>query len=125
MFFAATAVTASENVMTRSVVGDTPVASSAGESAETVGAVVSGAVVSIVTLDASVAELGPVLVAVSLTDPEASRSMTVPSVVQTTVTVIEVPEAADGVIDEHVAVPPELLKSPAAIPLTLSENANV
>ena len=55
MFFAATAVTVSENVITRSAVGETPVALSAGESDETVGAVLSGAVVSIVTLDASAA----------------------------------------------------------------------
>lgn len=82
-------------------------------------------VVVIVTLLASEADAGPVLVAVSLTPPEASRSTTVPSLEHTTVTVIDEPDAADGVNAHPVAVPPAFEKSPLAIPLTDSENASV
>jgi hypothetical protein len=83
-----------------------------------------GAVVSMVTDAASVLE-ALVLPAVSDTPPDARRKTTVPSLVQVTATVIEVPDAADGVNAHPVAVPPLLLKSPEAIPLTLSEKARV
>lgn len=79
----------------------------------------------IVTLEASALLLGPVFDALSLTDPEARRRTTVPSVVQTTDTVMVEPDEADGVKDEHVAVPEALLKSPASIPETVSEKVSV
>ena len=83
-----------------------------------------GAVASIVTDDASVFE-ALVFPAASETPLAARRMTTVPSVEQVTVTVIDVPLEADGVIVEQVAVPLVLLKSPAAIPLTLSEKVRV
>lgn len=92
---------------------------------ETDGGVESAAAVFMVTLDASASELGPVFDALSLTEPDARRITTVPSVVQTTLTVIVVPDAADGVKEEQVAVPDALLKSAAAIPDTFSENTSV
>ena len=85
---------------------------------------VTGAVESIVTLVAAASVDGPVFVAVSDTPPEASVATTVPSEVQTTVTVIDEPDAALGVKAQPVAVP-ELLKSPETIPLTDSLNASV
>jgi len=77
-----------------------------------------------VTLEASAALVGPVLAAASVTPLAASRATTVPSEVHTTLTVIEVPEAADGVNAHPVAVP-VLEKSPEAMPLTDSLNASV
>ena len=59
-------------------------------------------------LDASALLLGPVFPAPSVTEPDASRRTTVPVVpatVQTTVTVMVIPELEDGVNDVHVAVP--------------------
>jgi hypothetical protein len=78
----------------------------------------------IVTLEASVCALGPVLLAASETLPDERRKTTVPSELQTTATVIEVPEDAFGVNVHEVAVP-VLLKSPDATPLTDSLNTNV
>ena len=83
-----------------------------------------GADRSIVTLEASVLEAGPVLPAVSVTPLAARRATTVPSEQLATVTVIDVPEAADGVNTQPVAVP-VLVKSAAAIPETDSEKARV
>ena len=83
-----------------------------------------GFTVSIVTLVAVAADDGPEFVAVSETAPDASLATTVPSEVQTTVTVIDEPDAALGVKAQPVAVP-ELLKSPETIPLTDSLNASV
>ena len=93
--------------------------------ADTDGGVVSAMLVSIVTSEASVLLLGPEFDALSCTDPEARRSTSVPSVVQTTVTVTVDPDAEDGVKDEHVAEPDALLKSAASIPETFSENSSV
>lgn len=89
------------------------------------GGVVSATLVSIVTLEASALLLGPVLPASSVTEPDASRRTTSPSVVHTTVTVIVVPEDPDGENDAHEALPEALLKSPEAIPETFSENSRV
>lgn len=86
--------------------------------------VVVGAVVSMVTLVASAIEVGPVLFAESATALAASRAMTVPSEEQVTVTVIEVPDAAEGVKVQPVAVP-VFVKSPVPMPETDSENASV
>jgi hypothetical protein len=83
-----------------------------------------GFTVSIVTLVAVAADDGPEFVAVSETAPDASLATTVPSEVQTTVTVIEVPESVLGVKSQPVAVP-VLLKSSEAMPLTVSLKANV
>ena len=68
----------------------TSVAPSLGDDELSVGAVVSGEVVSIVTDDADAAAEGPVFDAESVTPPEASLATTVPSEVQITVTVIDV-----------------------------------
>jgi hypothetical protein len=83
-----------------------------------------GAVRSIVTLAASVLDVGPVLPAVSVTPFAASRAITVPSEQLATVTVIEVPLEADGVNTQPVAVP-VLEKSLDAILLTDSLKVRV
>ena len=81
-----------------------------------------GAVASIVTDDASVFE-ALVFPAASETPPDLRRNTTVPSVVQVTVTVIDVPLEADGLnVQEAV---PVFVKSSALIPLTLSEKVRV
>ena len=85
-----------------------------------VGAAVVVVVLSMETLAASELLAGPVLPALSVTPFAAIRSMTVPSLVQVTETVIELPEAADGVNAQPAAEPPELLKSPEAMPETVS-----
>jgi hypothetical protein len=77
-----------------------------------------------ITALASVLDVGPVFPAVSVTPLAASRAITVPSEQPATVTVIEVPEAADGVKVQPVAVP-VLEKSPAVMPETLSEKVRV
>jgi hypothetical protein len=81
-------------------------------------------VVSMVTLEASALDAGPVFPATSVTPLVARRATTVPSEVHVTVTVIEVPDVAEG---EKLQPPaePVLEKSPVAIPETLSENASV
>jgi len=91
---------------------------------EAVTTLALGTTVSIVTLDALVALAGPVLPAGSLTELAASLAITVPSEVHATVTVMDVPDDADGVNEQPVAVP-VLEKSPLAIPLTLSEKFSV
>ena len=68
--------------------------------------------------------VGPLLPAVSVTPLAARRATTVPSEQLATVTVTELPEAADGVNTHPVAVP-VLVKSPEAIPDTDSEKARV
>lgn len=63
---------------------------------------------SIVTLAASELLLGPVLPALSVTEPDANLTTTVPVVpvtVHPTVTVMVVPDDEDGVNEEQVAVP--------------------
>ena len=83
-----------------------------------------GAVRSTVNEAASRALAGPELLAESETDPEASLKTTVPSEQEETVTVIEEPEAAEGVKTQPVAVP-VLEKSAAVRPETDSEKARV
>jgi len=83
-----------------------------------------GDVVSIVTLEADAADEGPVLLAESVTPPDASLAITVPSEVQTMLKVIDVPDESLGVKVQPVAVP-VLLKSPDAMPLTVSLKASV
>ena len=83
-----------------------------------------GGVLSIVTEEASVLAVGPVLPAVSVTPLAARRATTVPSKQPATVMVIEEPEAADGVKVQPVAVP-VLVKSDEAIPETDSEKVRV
>ena len=110
-------VIASLPVTVNVIVADVEVASVAAK-------VTVGAVVSMVTLDALALELGPVLPAVSVTPFAARRKTTVPSELQTTATVIEVPEDAFGVNAHELAVP-VLLKSADTTPLTDSLNTNV
>ena len=86
----------------------------------TVGAVRS----MVIALEARMA-LGPVLPAASATPLAARLSVSVPSVQLVIETVIEVPEAADGVpMTQPVAVP-EVVKSDAARPDTVSEKFTV
>ena len=73
---------------------------------------------------ATAAVAGPVLPAVSVTPLATRFATTVPSEQLATVTVIELPEAADGVKVQPVAVP-VLVKSAAAIPETDSEKVRV
>ena len=86
--------------------------------------VVGAGVVSIVTLDALEALAGPVFATESLTESAASLAITVPSEEHATVTVMDVPDVADGVNKQPVAVP-VLEKSLLIIPVTLSEKSSV
>ena len=83
-----------------------------------------GAVRSIVTEVAAAAAEGPVLEAASLAPFAANLSTNVPSEQEATVTVIDEPEAEEGVKTQPVAVP-VLLKSAAANPETASEKVKV
>ena len=83
-----------------------------------------GAVRSIRTRDAEAAEEGPLFAALSLTARAAKRTTTVPSEQEAIVTVIDEPEAAEGVKTQPVAVP-VLLKSAEVRPLTASEKVRV
>jgi hypothetical protein len=83
-----------------------------------------GAVLSMVTFVASALAVGPLFAAASATELAARRATTVPSDVHVTDTVTDVPEVADGVKAQPVAVP-VLLKSPAAMPETDSEKLSV
>jgi hypothetical protein len=83
-----------------------------------------GAVRSTVTEEASKLAAGPVLPAVSLTPEAASLNIKVPLEQEETVTVIEDPEAAEGVNTQPVAVP-VLLKSVEVRPEILSEKVRV
>ena len=80
---------------------------------------------SIVTVEATASEAGPLLPDTSSTPPAASFRFTVPSVHELTDTVIEVPVDADGVNTQPVAVPELLEKSDEMRPLTLSLNVSV
>ena len=82
------------------------------------------AVRSTFTEDASTLLAGPLLPGASDTAEAANLSTTVPSEQDETVTVIEEPEAADGVNTQPVAVP-VLLKSAAVNPEMASEKARV
>jgi len=75
-------------------------------------------------LDALVALEGPVFATASLTESARSVATTVPSDAHATVTVMDVPDVADGVNKQPVAVP-VLEKSSLVIPLTLSEKSSV
>jgi hypothetical protein len=79
--------------------------------------VVGVGTVSIVTDEALTPDTGPVMPDAD-TAPAAIRATTVPSDEHATPTVIVVPDPADGVNTQPVAVP-VLEKSPAAIPVTL------
>ena len=83
-----------------------------------------GAVRSTVTEEASTLLAGPLLPAVSDIAEAASRSTTVPSEQEETVTVIDDPEAAEGVNTQPVAVP-ALLKSAEVNPETDLEKVSV
>jgi hypothetical protein len=83
-----------------------------------------GATESIVTEDAETALTGPVFEALSVTEFEANRAITVPSEVHTTDTVTDEPDEPLGVNTHPVAVP-VFEKSLAAIPDTASEKVNV
>jgi hypothetical protein len=83
-----------------------------------------GAVRSIVTVAPVEAEAGPVFDAASLAAPTASCGMTVPALQPVIVTVRELPESAPGSNTHEVAVP-VCEKSPAATPVTASENVRV
>ena len=86
---------------------------------DTVGLVLSTRIEEALRLDA-----GAVLPAESDTAEVASRNTTVPSEQEATVTVIEDPEAADGVKTQPVAVP-VFEKSAAVKPLTDLEKVRV
>ena len=83
-----------------------------------------GAVRSTVTEEVLRLLAGPVLPAESATEEAARRSTTVPSEQDDAVTVIEEPEAAEGVNTQPVAVP-VLVKSELLRPYTASEKAKV
>jgi hypothetical protein len=87
---------------------------------ETVGAVTSRVIV--VPEVAAVA--GPVLPAASLAPPTANSGTIVPAEQLEIVTVRDVPESAPGANTQLVAVP-VFEKSPAATPVTDSENVSV
>ena len=83
-----------------------------------------GAVRSTVTEEAEEAEEGPLLAAVSLTELAANLSTTVPSEQEAAVTVIDEPEAAEGVNEQPVAVP--VFEKPAEVrPVIASEKVRV
>ena len=79
---------------------------------------------SIVTVEATASEAGPLLPDTSLTPLAANVRLTVPSVHELTDTVIEVPVDADGVNTQFVAVP-VFEKSDDMRPLILSLNVSV
>jgi hypothetical protein len=117
---AATPVTDSENVSVY-VKLDAFVGVDAAETKlETVGAVTSRV---IVVLDVAAAA-GPVLPAASLAPPTANSGTTVPAEQLVIVTVRDVPESVPGANAQPVAVP-VFEKSPAATPVTDSENVRV
>ena len=116
----ATPVTASENVNVYvtldAFVGD----ETADVNDDTVGAVTSRVMVVV----AVAADAGPVLPAVSVAPPTAKTGMIVPSPQLVIVTVRDEPESVPGANEQLNAVP-EFEKSPAATPVTASENVNV
>ena len=84
----------------------------------------SGLVLSTKIEEALTLAAGPVLPAESETDANASFKITVPSEQEATVTVIEEPEAAEGVKTQPVAVP-VFEKSAEVRPEMLSEKVRV
>ena len=83
-----------------------------------------GAVRSSVTEEAAAAVAGPPLPAESVTDVDAKLNTTVPAEQEEAVTVIDDPEAAEGVNTQPVAVP-VLEKSAEVRPVTDSEKVRV
>ena len=83
-----------------------------------------GAVRSMFTEEADSEVAGPVLLDPSETAAAASRNTTVPSEQEEAVTVIDEPEAAEGVKTQPVAVP-VLEKSAEVRPETASEKVRV
>ncbi len=83
-----------------------------------------GGVRSIVMAPESASVAGPVLPGASVTASAARRAMTVPSEQPEALTVMLVPDDAEGVNTQPVAVP-WLLKSPEAMPDTGLSNARV
>jgi hypothetical protein len=90
------------------------------EKLDTVGAVTSRVIVVV----AVAAEAGPVLPAASVAPPSAKTGMIVPSPQLVIVTVRDAPESVPGA-NEQLAAVPEFEKSPAATPVTDSENVSV
>jgi hypothetical protein len=86
----------------------------------TVGAVISRTIVVV----AVAADTGPVFPARSVAPFTANTGMTVPALHPDTVTVRLLPESLPG-SNEHPVAVPEFEKSPAATPVTLSENVKV
>lgn len=89
-----------------------------------VGAVVAGAASLVIVLVAVDTEPGPVLPAKSAAPFMANRGMIVPTEQLDTVTVRDEPVSAPGANAQPVAVP-VFVKSPAATPVTDSENVIV
>ena len=87
---------------------------------ETLGAEASRVIVVV----AVAADAGPVLDTASAAPLIAKTGVTVPALQPDTVTVRDEPESAPGANVQPVAVP-ELVKSPAATPVTFSEKVSV
>ena len=81
--------------------------------------------VAIVTDVAVTEETGPVFVAASRTELADNRATTVPSLLHVTVTTTETFAADDAGENVHPVAVPVLEKSPAAMPVTDSENVTV
>ena len=81
--------------------------------------------VAIVTDVAVTEETGPVFVAASRTELADNRATTVPSLLHVTVTTTETFAADDAGENVHPVAVPVLDKSPAAMPVTDSENVTV
>jgi hypothetical protein len=81
--------------------------------------------VSIVTVLAVTAEVGPVFEAASETELAPSLTMTVPSLVHVTETLTATFAVLDTGVATHPVAVPVREKSPAVIPDTTSENVNV
>jgi len=117
---AATPVTDSENVSVYAMLAEFVGDETADVNDDTVGAVTSR--VSVVV--AVAADAGPVLPAVSVAPPTTKTGMTVPSPQLVIVTVRDEPESVPGA-NEQLVAEPEFEKSPAATPVTASENVSV
>jgi hypothetical protein len=81
--------------------------------------------VAIVTDVAVTEETGPVFVAASRTELADNRATTVPSLLHVTVTTTETFATDDAGENVHPVAVPVLEKSPAAMPVTDSENVTV
>jgi hypothetical protein len=117
---AATPVTDSENVSVYAMLAEFVGDETADVNDDTVGAVTSRVIVVV----AVAADAGPVLPAVSVAPPTTKTGMTVPSPQLVIVTVRDEPESVPGA-NEQLVAEPEFEKSPAATPVTDSENVSV